>query len=316
VFTCQNFPGQTFRDAPCVDLNKDVRATGETHKINATYHLDDNKLVYFTYSTGFRPGGVNRNGGGLIPPYRSDYLTNYEVGWKTSWLDRSLVWNGALYWEDWSKFQFAYLGQNSLTIVQNAPSARILGFETNIEWRATDHLTISAAGSYNDAKLTGDFCTDPNGLVVSPCGDNPVLAPKGQQLPYTPKFNGNLVARYTFPIMGWEGHAQAAVAYQSSRLPAVFSADIANLGVMPGFATLDLSIGAVHDKTSIEIFAKNVTDTRGQINRYTPCTTAICAPGYPAGVGADGTPYPATPPALYVIPVQPLTVGIRLGQKF
>ncbi|HEY1559517.1 MAG TPA: TonB-dependent receptor, partial [Caulobacteraceae bacterium] len=236
---CANFPGQKFRNAPCVNLNKDVSATGETHKVNLTYRMDDDKLVYFTYSTGYRPGGINRSNavlpnGSIIGPYNADSLTNFEVGWKSSWLDHSLVWNGALYWEDWKNFQFAYLGPNSLTIVQNAPSARILGVESNLEWRATEHLTLSAAGSYNDATLTADFCTDSNGQVVSPCGGNPVLAPKGQQLPYTPKFNGNVTARYTFPLMGWNAHAQAALVYQSSRLPAVFTADLQNLGTMPG----------------------------------------------------------------------------------
>ena len=317
---CVNFPGQQFRNAPCVNLNGDTQKTGETHKVNATYRIDDNKLVYFTYSTGYRPGGFNRNA--IFGPYNADTLSNYEVGWKTSWLDRSLVWNGAAYYEDWTNFQFSYLGTNSLTVVVNAPSARILGIESNVEWRASDHLTLSAAGAYNDAELAQNFCTDNNGTVAS-CEGNFLRAPKGQQLPYTPKFNGNLIARYTFPLMGWNAYAQVAVAYQSSRLPAVFSvpsavfsSDVANLGIMPGYATLDLSFGAEHDKTSFEIFAKNVTDERGQVNRYTPCTTSTCAPGYPGGVGSNGIPYPATPPSVYVVPIQPLTVGIRLGQKF
>ncbi|HEV7158698.1 MAG TPA: TonB-dependent receptor [Caulobacteraceae bacterium] len=312
--------GLQFRDAPCVDLNGVLKGTGETHKVNATYHLDDTKLVYFTYSTGYRPGGFNRNS--QFGAYNTDNLSNYEIGWKTSWFDRSLVWNGAAYYEDWSNFQFAYLGTNSLTVVVNAPSARILGVESNVEWRATEHLTLAAAMAYNDAVLAQDFCTDAHGTVAA-CEGNFLRAPKGQQLPYTPKFNGNFTARYTFPFMGWNAHAQVAVAYQSSRLPAVFSvasdafaSDVANLGKMPGYATVDFSIGAEHDKSSVELFVKNAFDERGQINRYTPCTTSICAPGYPAGVGSDGTPYPATPPAVYVVPIQPLTIGIRLGQKF
>lgn len=299
-------PGRSFRDAPCVNLDKDTKASGETHKANLTYRIDDTKLVYFTYATGYRPGGVNRNGGGLIPPYQADYLTSYELGWKTSWLDHSLVFNGAFYDEEWSNFQFSYLGINSLTIVENAPSARIRGVESNVEWRPTEHLTLSAAGSYNSAELTADFCQDPIGNVIhGDCGANPVLAPKGQQLAFTPKFKGNFTVRYTFPVMGWNGHAQASVIYQSSRLPAVFLADNANLGVMPGFATVDLSLGAEHDKSSVELFVKNAFDERGQIDRFTPCTTSVCAPGYPG-----------VPPAVYVIPTQPLTVGLRLGQKF
>jgi len=299
-------PGKSFRDAPCVNLDKDTKASGETHKVNLTYRFDPTKLVYFTYATGYRPGGVNRNGGGLIPPYQADTLSSYELGWKTSWLDHSLNFNGAFYDEEWSNFQFAYLGINSLTIVQNAPSARILGVESSVEWRVTSGFTVSAAGSYNDAELTADFCTDANGNVIhGACGTNPVLAPKGQQLAFTPKFKGNITARYTFPVMGWDGHVQASVVYQTARLPAVFSADNANLGTMPGYATVDLSLGAEHDKSSVELFVKNAFDERGQVDRFTPCTTSVCAPGYPG-----------VPPAVYVIPTQPLTIGLRLGQKF
>jgi len=301
---CQ--PGKSFRDAPCVNLDKDTTASGETHKVNLTYRFDPTKLIYFTYATGYRPGGVNRNGGGLIPPYQADTLTSYELGWKTSWLDHSLNFNGAFYDEEWNNFQFSYLGINSLTIVQNAPSARILGVESSVEWRVTSGLTLSAAGSYNDAELTADFCQDAIGNVIhGACGDNPVLAPKGQQLAFTPKFKGNITARYSFPVMGWNGHVQASVIYQTSRLPAVFLADNANLGTMPGYATVDLSVGAEHDKSSVELFVKNAFDERGQVDRFTPCTTSVCAPGYPG-----------VPPAVYVIPTQPLTIGLRLGQKF
>ncbi len=299
-------PGLTFRNAPCVNLDKPASTgSGETHKVNATYKFDSDKLVYFTYSTGYRPGGVNRSG--VFPPYQADSLTNFEVGWKTSWLDRSLNFNGSLYDEDFSNFQFAFLGPNSLTIIENAPSARILGVETSVDWRATSHLTISGGASYNDAVLTANFCgTDQEtGLLITQCANVDAKALKGQQLPYTPKFKGNLLARYTFDLMGWNAHAQAAVVYQTSRSPALFTDDIHNLGTMPDFATVDFSFGAEKDHRTMEVFIKNAFDTRGQINRYTPCTTSVCAVGY-TGV----------PAAVYVVPTQPLTVGIRFGQKF
>jgi iron complex outermembrane receptor protein len=296
-------PGESFRNAPCVNLDKTVSASGETHKVNLTYKIDDDRLVYFTYSTGYRPGGVNRSGN--AGPYQADSLTNYEVGWKTSWFDRSLNWNGAGYYEDFSKFQFSYLGPNSLTIVNNAPSARVLGVETSVDWRTTQHLTLSGGGAYNDAKLTQDFCTDNNGVVLNNCAGYTVLAAKGQQLPYTPKFKGNITARYTFDVMGWNAHAQASVLFQTMTFAALRLADIADLGNMPGYATIDLSFGAQRNNTTAELFVKNAFDERGQINRYTPCTTSICAPSYPG-----------VPAAVYVVPTQPLTVGIRFGQKF
>jgi iron complex outermembrane recepter protein len=298
-------PGESFRNAPCVNLNKGAIGSGQTHKLNATWKFDDEHLVYFTYSTGYRPGGVNRSG--EFPPYAADHLTNYEVGWKTQWFNRSLQWNGAIYDEEWSDFQFSFLGPNSLTIIQNAPSARIVGLESSVDWRATSHLTLSANGNYNDAELTANFCgTDQaTGMFIQTCPNNQALAPKGTRLPYTPIFKGDVMARYTFELMGWDAHAQAAVSYQGKRTPAVLSADNANLGVMPGYATADFDVGVVRNKLSFDIFVKNAFNALGQVNRYTPCTTAVCSLSY-AG----------QPAAVYVVPITPLTAGVKISQRF
>jgi outer membrane receptor protein involved in Fe transport len=114
-----------------------------------------------------------------------------------------------------------------------------------------------------------------------------------------------VTARYAFEVMGWNAHAQASVLFQTMTFAALRLADIADLGNMPGYATVDLSFGAQRNNTTAELFIKNAFDERGQINRYTPCTTSICAPSYPG-----------VPAAVYVVPTQPLTVGIRFGQKF
>ncbi len=302
-------PGLTFMNAPCVDLSKPAsEATGETHKVNLTYKLDPDKLVYFTYSTGYRPGGVNRSG--AFGPYQADSLTNYEIGWKTGWMNRSIYWNGAIYDEEFNNFQFSFLGPNSLTIIANAPSARIEGGETSIDWRASEQLTLSGGASYNHAVLTANFCgtDETTGAFIPTCSNAFAIgnegALKGQQLPYTPKFKGNLTARYTFPLTGgWNAHVQGSVFYQSMAFAGLRVQDIAELGNMPGYATADFSVGAEHDNKTVELFVKNAFDTRGQVNRYTPCTVSVCAVSY-TGV----------PAAVYVVPIQPLTVGIKVGQ--
>src|SRR5439155_2307192 len=65
------------------------------------------------WSRGFRPGGINRQPNTL--PYGADFLTNYEAGWKTTFLGSRLRWNGAIYHQVWKGFQFSFLGVNSLT---------------------------------------------------------------------------------------------------------------------------------------------------------------------------------------------------------
>ncbi|HEX7761376.1 MAG TPA: TonB-dependent receptor [Caulobacteraceae bacterium] len=277
-------------DTPCTDLNTDVTGTGETHKVNLTYHLQEGKLVYFTYSTGFRPGGVNRNGG--FPPYKPDSLDNFELGWKTSWLGNSLVWNGAVFYDKWRNFQFAYLGPNSLTIVNNAGDANIYGVESNVIWRPTHALTISAAAAYTDAKLAQDFC---NG----DCVNNPVSAPKGEQLPVTPKFKTNATVRYEFDMMGLESHLQGSLVYQSSSWSDLLTADRTTLGQQPAYTTVDFSGGIVKDKWSLEVTLLNAFDTRAQLYRYTECTISVCGAG-----------------ATYIAPNKPRTISVRVGAKF
>ena len=50
-----------------------------------------------------------------LPPYLADFLTNYEIGWKTTWAGNRLRFNGALFSQEWEDFQFSFLGENGLT---------------------------------------------------------------------------------------------------------------------------------------------------------------------------------------------------------
>ena len=79
-------PEKQYNGSPCTNLNDKVDDDGNVPKFNLTYRFTDDKLVYVTYSEGFRPGGINRNN--TVAPYKSDFLTNYELGWKTTWLEQ------------------------------------------------------------------------------------------------------------------------------------------------------------------------------------------------------------------------------------
>ena len=296
-------PGLTFKDAPCVNLNKDVSDSGETHKVNLEYKINDDVLTYATYSTGYRPGGVNRNG--QLPPYQTDKLSNYELGWKSRWFDHKLTLNGAVCYQNWDKFQFSFLGLNSLTVINNGPSADIYGVEVSFAAQMTPDFSVRGGLAYTDAE-SKKFCgADTTGALITSCTDANAVILGGAQLPYTPKFKGDVTARYDFQWMDWKGHAQATGAYQTETQAGLRQDDIPLLGHMPSFGTIDLSLGGEKGNLSVELFAKNVTDERGQLNRYTPCTLSVC-----------GTAFPGVPRALYVVPIQPRLIGVRIGQTF
>lgn len=271
------------RGSPCTNLDRVTKDTGETYRINAQYDIDEDRMVYLTYSTGYRPGGVNRRGG---DPYEPDYLKNLEFGWKTTWLENRLRWNGAAFHGKWDDYQFSFLGQNGLTIIANGGKAKIRGLETDINWLPVDGLTLTGAASYIDAELDEDYRNSPTG---------PVLAPKGQSLPVTPKFKFNINARYEWAMAGYDAHVQGSVVYSGSAFPDLRAADRAVVGKTPSYTVFDFTTGLTNGSWRVEAFAKNLFDEKYQVDRGVACT--VCS-------------------RVFVDPGRPRTVGLRFGQTF
>lgn len=296
VATC--FPGSApFHGAPCVDLNGKSEGSGNSPKLNLAYKFDPDHMIYATWSKGFRPGGVNRNGGGTEPPYKPDYLTNYEVGWKSTWDNHRLRFNGAFFVEDWKDFQFSFLGPNALTIIENAGQARIRGVETDLEFAATDGLTLSGGFSLLDSKLTQQYCVDPTQCNVPGYEQ---FAPSGTQLPVTPKFKGDVTARYTFAIPGgYQGSLQASTVYVGPRWADLRIVARDALGEMPGYTITDLTAGLEKNGFTYQLFVSNAFDKRAVLNRYSECDVSLCGNV-----------------AIYDLPNQPRTIGLKFGQKF
>ncbi|HTU11855.1 MAG TPA: TonB-dependent receptor [Allosphingosinicella sp.] len=263
--------------------------TGFIHRLNLTYRITEDHLIYATWSRGFRPGGVNRRG--TLPPYNADFVSNYELGLKTDWLAHRLRINLAVYQLDWSDIQLSFLGPNGLTEIQNAGNARIRGAELDVLARPTEGLTMSFGAAYNHAETT-----------------NAILAPAGTRLPITARFKGNARIRYEFPVSeGWEGHFQASGAYEGRRTRDLRADEAAIYGAMPGYATVDLTAGLEHRDWSIELFARNLFDERGITGRSIQCNELVC--GDQLGQTAIG-------PKIYSFVTTPRTIGLRIGRRF
>jgi outer membrane receptor protein involved in Fe transport len=297
--------------SPCTNLDRVTEDDGWLPKVNLTYRVNDDALVYVTYSQGFRPGGVNRRGG--LEPYLSDKLENFEVGWKTSWADNALRFNGAIYQLNWSDIQFSALGENGLTVVTNAGDGRVRGFEFDLTWVPVDGLTIAGGGSFNDAKLTTDFCAfaNPNQdcTIPGPGGlPNEVLAPSGTRLPDTARFKANAVARYEFPVgTDLDAHVQGAIVYEGERNGDLRVETREIVGDFPAYTTVDLSAGVRTERYSVELFATNLFDSNGKTSRSVQCGESVC--GDPDGLTASGGIF-------YNYTIRPRTVGLKFGTRF
>jgi outer membrane receptor protein involved in Fe transport len=283
---------------PCFDTGiLDDVSDGDdwAFKGSLEWRFAPDKLVYATWSEGFRAGGVNRARVPGIPKYQPDFVTNYEMGWKTEWANGALRFNGAAYIVDWDDFQYGFLDFtiSNLTIVQNVGNAQTKGLEFELTWAATESLLLTAAGSYNDAQLEENFWRSSadrdEGL--------PPDAPEGTPMPYVPEFQYSLIGRYSFDAGDLPMFAQAAWSWRDGSWNDL---EVSNerRRYMDSYGVLNLSTGIEKDNWSLTLYAKNVLDEEGQIN--------IGDPGYYSPSGVDYNQ----------VWIKPFTVGIRWSQQF
>ncbi|KFN44855.1 TonB-dependent receptor [Arenimonas oryziterrae] len=292
----QCFSAEKFHGAPCTNLDKSVDESDHLGRFNLTYQIDDKRMIYFTWSEGYRPGGINRRG--TLPPYQSDFLTNYEFGWKTTLLDDRLSFNGAVFQENWKDFQFSFLGTNGLTEIRNAAQARIRGVEAELNWQATYNLVISGGVALYDPKLTENYCNavDVNGDAITNCAAPEARA--GTRLPLTARTKGNLTARYTFDVGSYEAFWQGTVVHVGDRTVDLRDAQQAMYGKLDAYSTFDLSAGFKKNNWSWDFYLKNAFDERGELARFSQCAALTC--GFEP----------------YTTVVQPRTFGVRFSQEF
>jgi outer membrane receptor protein involved in Fe transport len=285
-------PSQADRkDAPCVNVDKGISESDSVYRVNLTWKATDTAMVYATWSEGYRPGGINRNP--FAGDYKSDFLTNYEIGWKTRFADDRLQLNGAVFLEEWDDIQVSFQGGNGITQVANGGKAEVQGIEAQLDWLPTDNLRLGLALSYYDSELKKDYCDlDPAGNCVA------IKAPKGTPLPLTPDFKGNLIARYSFPTGAWESYVQGAFTYQSSAASQLEIADNDVYGDIPSSSYVNLSFGMTKDKYAFEIFLANATNEDAPLGVTSECTPQVC------GVQTKG------------VKARPQTIGIRFSQDF
>jgi outer membrane receptor protein involved in Fe transport len=188
------------------------------------WKVNEDVLLFATYSEGFRPPVTNRVGGGQattqtgafegfrIPVYSlTDTLDNYELGLKGDFLDGILRVNATAYYSEISNLQTSRFDPTNISFLvftDNVGDAEITGLDADITWLATDNLVIDASFSILDTELTSI-----NSVLQG-------IAPGvGSELPYSADFSGNLRARYYYELPeGLTGYINGSISYTGDRL--------------------------------------------------------------------------------------------------
>jgi iron complex outermembrane receptor protein len=265
-------------------------ATGSRSRVNLSYHVTPDILLYATWSQGFRAGAFNRstschlkyNGTGpnqfCVPAYTvPDNVTNKEFGWKTEWWGHRIQFNGAVYEEDWTNAQTGFFdpqgGLGNLAFSTNGPSYRVRGLEPSLLALVTSGLTLQVAASWNTSSETKSPYLIANNCAPNPnptpnCGQ-PILSipnpygPLGSPTSYSPAFKVFGRIRYDWNFNDYTAFVQATGDHQTHMLTGtgyVPGYDI------PGFSTYGAAIGLSKGGWAVQFFGQNLTNVNASVS--------------------------------------------------
>jgi iron complex outermembrane recepter protein len=228
-----------------------------TYLVTPEYKFSSDVMAYARVATGYRLGGPNLANGanfGLPTSFAPDKTTNYEVGLKGSVLDRALTIDVSVYYIDWQSIQLSvYSPTANISYTVNGGKAKSEGLELQVEAHPTQTLTITAAGSVNDARLTQNLPANGNSYGLS-----------GDRLPYSAPFTGSLSGEQEiFHINQITGIFGAIVSHIGGReLEFAYNATDPRFS-LPGYTTGNLHFGVRYEGWYGNLFANNVGNTLG-----------------------------------------------------
>ncbi|MGH6870408.1 MAG: TonB-dependent receptor [Rhizomicrobium sp.] len=181
-----------------------------SYKAALDWTVDDDNFVYGFVATGFKPGGLNVPVGfGQPAPFKSETVTSFEAGWKSTLFDGHVRTDLDAYYNDYRDFQVS-VGYPLLPIFPfelNDPNpTKIYGVEAEADavfgqfsFNFGLGLMHSSLGTFfaNDPRLgTGPACDPRTGPAATPgCTDV-----GGHPQAYAPNFTFNIGAQYGFNL--------------------------------------------------------------------------------------------------------------------
>ena len=272
---------------PIVSTDKEKSWSAVTPKALLEYRTAGGSLVYGSVTRGFKSGVINI--GSQNPAINPEYVTAFETGFKTKYLDNRATFSAAVFYYDYKDLQVGFVDASSVVQTVNAAKARNYGVELESEAKLTDQFDVDVALTYLNAKykefLQGDYRKNFEQTNLA-----------GNYLQNAPKYSGHLGLTYKVPLATAGKVTLHGETVFSDR---VYFTEFNNADASQGsYALLNFNARyeAAEGHWSVSAWVRNATDRLVQANNI------ISAPLY-ASVRV-GTLMP------------PRTYGVTLGVKF
>ena len=294
-----------------------INETDTIIKASIGWTPNDSMLLFATYAEGYRPAAQNRNAGQLatnqtgvyenyvVPATAlTDKISSFEVGMKGDFLDNSLRLNATYFRTAIDELQVSRFDPSNvafLFFIENIGDAESSGLDVDLQWAATDNLTLAGAASFLGTELTR----------LNPQLDG-IAVPVGSELPFAPAFSGNLRVRYDFTLDALQANAyfRGGIVYRGENVSGIVGSaefmddtlfrqsgaysglEIQDEGgtfgtvaipgglpsnsrfVNPAASTINVALGVEKDGWGAEFYIDNLNDEAAQImqiaGHYTP----------------------------------------------
>ncbi|MEM9758432.1 MAG: TonB-dependent receptor [Pseudomonadota bacterium] len=220
-----------------------------------TYQFDDERSISFNVARGYRAGGVRsfldpQTGMNVINEFDPEFVTNYELAFRSRWLDNRMTVNANLFYTEWEDQQVvvpsAFL-DSRLALVENAGESEVYGMELSVSYQASEDLNVYATLGL----LETEFLDFPFAEVPGPFEN---IA--GNSFNNAPNTTFSAGLSYDHPsglYTNWN------VSYRGEQY-----SEIANLSVneVESATLVNARLGYRRDKWNIYAFANNLFDDR------------------------------------------------------
>jgi iron complex outermembrane receptor protein len=225
------------------NLSRDKSFDKLQPKATLSYKPNSNHTLYGTVSTGFRSGGFN-SPGLARGEFKDESLTNYEVGFKSSFPEQRVTLNGAAFFERVDNYQYFFVDAASASqIVGNIDKVDVKGLELETSYRVLQGWDLFANVGINDNE-------------VKKLAEFPQFV--GNHAPKNTEWTGVLGTQYRGAIadgLAWFGRAD--LQHAGKKYWQVDNADVQDPKDL-----LNLRVGLEAERWSVYLWGKNVTDER------------------------------------------------------
>lgn len=239
-----------------------------SYRIGAEYKFSRDVMAYASFANGFKSGGFTTRVTAPLPPtfnaddsitpavaptFKPEKANTYEIGFKSTFADRAVRLNGAVFYTDYKDLQLT-VQQLTTPVFVNGGDARIKGFELEAQVVPAAGLSMDFSVGYTDAKYTRVA----PGVIGITTASRFVNTPEWQ-------LHGGISYRADFG--SFQLTPRADVSYSSSM---ALDPENTALLIRPDVTTVDTSVtlNPGSDRVEVQFGIKNLFDKRYLVSGY------------------------------------------------